>query len=607
MVASAGYDSYVATLKDADGSAVLAKANTKYIVRLAYVQKGAGTTRVNIDAGRKSAEASTTQKTASDGKLYDYSTATEVEGTAFGDFDDKNGVILGSVSETYPQGVQYATFNFTTGDMTDAIPEFNLVVTPQGVLGKYQGTGEGTWYGGVPQDENGGNKWGSSNWGRYTVVGLPEFEIQSIEIIEVKENETVVNFVKADEEILKKAASGTAFSAENTPANFEGKWYNTTDANFDSRVISAYPAAHANVYDFSALVPTVGSREYLSPRGIFVTKYEDKDVLKYMPYTYAEYAEKYNADIQSSGAVVADITPETALSKLNTVYNSAIYNAYRVSTAKLENGKTYKATITYKAPVAPNGINIKFIAAQDGSAVQTYNFLEGISIAQTDEWVTKTVYFNADLPTSGGAVAASTLYMNPYSKIDSYDYAEGRPELYISEIKVEAIEDAVFDEAAACLKDEVANAKNTQAIRMFFDYKTSADGSKIIIDGKEYEIAARGVIYHDGTKFVDTIYNNKTSTYFDLGNKKFAAEKTENFTNCWAYDEANSVVTFSNYIVGFNSPEKEALKLIARGYVKYIGEDGAIHTIYSAAINRSVDDIQELHDDSIENYETQVG
>ncbi len=621
MVSSAGYDCYVATLNDANGNPILAKANTEYVVRIAYVQQGAGLTRVNISAGRKTANATTTQAVQQDGLMTNYSTSTAVENSIFDDFNASRGTFLGSLSEYFYPGVQYATFNFITGDMSDAIPEFNLVITPQGLLGRY----DGTHYAGVPQDENGGNKWTSSNWGRYKIVGIPEFKIKSIEFMEVNKGETVVSFVKSDEEILKKATAGVEFSASNTPSNFEGKWYKTTVDNKADNVISAFPYAHAYVYDFSALEQSHSKREYLGSRGIYVTKCLDKDVLRYKPFTYHEYYLEYNTGL-STGKYNPDFTIEEQLADMNKVYTTELWNMYRVPTDALQNGKTYKVTVTYMAPTAPNGMSIQFSTGSDSSAVANNNYLGNLAVEQTDEWVTKSVYFVANLPTTitesdNGlddtfTVKSNILYLNPYSEIKEADivdddgileFAEGkRPELLISEIKVEIVEDALTAGGAACLKDDVATDNHQQAIRMFFNYKTSADGSKIIIDGNEFEIVSRGVIYKDGSNYAtnntfDLILGG-VSSEFNVDNKTFIAVKDKNFTNCWDYNDESGVLTYSNYITGFDLETQLNLKLIARGFVEYVGEDGATHILYSAAINRSVNGIRNSIGGSIENF-----
>jgi len=625
MVSSAGYDCYVATLKDADGNPVIAKANTEYVVRLAYVQKGAGVTRVNISAGRKATMASKTQEIQQDGLMTNFSTATAVENSIFDDFSVSKGTFLGQLCETYPEGVQYATFNFTTGDMANAVPEFNLVITPQGLLGRY----EGTHYAGVPQDEYGGNKWSSSNWGRYEVVGIPEFEIKSIEFLEVNDGETVINFIKADEQILKKAVAGSSFEGI-APANFEGKWYKTTDNNKTGNVISTFPYIHTNVYDFSALEQDHSKREYLGSRGMYVTKYDGREVLQYRPFTYEEYNEKYGTGL-ATGAYVPNQTIAKQLEIMNKVYTTELWNMYRVPTAALVNGKTYKATVTYKAPVAPNGISIQFTTGNDVSAVADNNYLDNLEVQQTNEWVTKTVYFVANLPTTVTkatdglddtfTVKSNLLYINPYSEIKEADivdnagvleFAEGkRPELYISDITVEAVDDALTVGGAACLKDEVAEAQGEQAIRVFFNYKTNANGTKIVIDGKEFNIVSRGVIYKNGDRYTLNntfdLINSQKSSEFNVDNNAYICKKESNFTNCWKYDEESGMLTFSNYIVDFDLEAQLDTRLIARGFVEYEGEDGATHILYSAAINRSVNGIKSANGNTIENFENEVG
>lgn len=192
------------------------------------------------------------------------------------------------------------------------------------------------------------------------------------------------------------------------------------------------------------------------------------------------------------------------------------------------------------------------------------------------------------------------------------EFAEDkRPELYISDIIVEVVDDALTIGGAACLKDEVAEAQGEQAIRVFFNYKTNANGTKIIIDGKEFKIVSRGVIYKSGDGYTLNntfdLINERKSSEFNVDNNALISRKEDNFTNCWKYNVETGMLTFSNYIVGFNLNTRLDTRLIARGFVEYEGEDGATHILYSVAINRSVNGIKYANGNTIENFENKIG
>lgn len=605
MVSTTGANSQVSTLLDASGAPLLAKSNTQYMVKLAYKQLGAGTVRVRVGAGRSTtyATSGTNVATREDTR---YQNISEVSGTAF----NAKYKTLGAASLDYSEDVQYAFFNFATGDFgTDYIPEFNISTSTDGVLGRYTGK----HYAGVPTNPNNpSDKWGSSNWGQYEIVGLPEFEIQSIEIIEVESGNSVV--VYNDGDTMVEGVKGS----ELIPDNFEKTVYKTTGNTRESNKLKVFPEDNSLVYDYNDVLENVKytQRTYIGCRGFAID--EAENALFYKPYTYDEYYDKYGVDIISSAALGegVSLTGDQKLAKLKQTYESSIWNMYRLPIEETVDGATYKVTFSYKNE-GEIPATLKFALGKLESVVDNEQqvLAETKVIAKTDEYTTATMFFTiehsatvtANQEGADDTHEALGKYLYVYFNHSVADVNQtGRPEVYLKDIVVENLGTVVGIPGASCLTEEAAEAASQQAMRVYFSYK-STTGSNIFIDDVEYEVLERGIIYANGAidKYTTVGGTEEAPTYkyygdIKVGNGYTTYAKSENLDTAWAYDETTQELWYSNYIRNFRAG-MENYKVLARGYIKFTdGENEYI--VYSNTVNRSIEYLKDNCTDKIEEF-----
>ncbi len=605
MVSTTGANSQVSTLLDASGAPLLAKSNTEYMVKLAYKQLGAGTVRVRVGAGRSTAYATSGINVAALESTR-YQNISEVSGTAF----NAKFKTLGAVSLDYSEDVQYAFFNFATGDFgTGYIPEFNITTSTDGVLGRYTGK----HYADVPTNpNNASDKWGSSNWGQYEIVGLPEFEIQSIEIIEVESGNSVV--VYNDGDTMVEGVKG----AELIPDNFEKTVYKTAGNTRESNKLKVFPEDNSFVYDYNDVLENVKytQRTYIGCRGFAID--EAENALFYKPYTYDEYYDKYGVDIISSAALGegVSLTGDQKLAKLKQAYESSIWNMYRLPIEETVDGATYKVTFSYKNEgEIPATLCLALGKLESVVDSEQQVLAETKVIAKTDEYTTATMFFTiehsamvtANVEGADDTHEALGKYLYVYFNHSVADVNQtGRPEVYLKDIVVENLGTVVGIPGASCLTEDAAEAASQQAMRVYFSYK-STTGSNIFIDDVEYEVLERGIIYANGAidKYTTVGGTEGAPTYkyyggIKVGNGYTTYAKSENLDTAWAYEEATQELWYSNYIRNFRAG-MENYKVLARGYIKFTdGENEYI--VYSNTVNRSIEYLKDNCTDKIEEF-----
>lgn len=140
-------------------------------------------------------------------------------------------------------------------------------------------------------------------------------------------------------------------------------------------------------------------------------------------------------------------------------------------------------------------------------------------------------------------------------------------------------------------------------------YSESGDNTAKYNNSSGQDINAGVYKSGDGYTLNNTfdLIKERKSSEFNVDNNALISRKEDNFTNCWKYNVETGMLTFSNYIVGFDLNTRLDTRLIARGFVEYEGEDGATHILYSVAINRSVNGIKSANGNTIENFENKIG
>ena len=625
MVLTSGNTSNVYTLRDAEGKAITAEPGAKYMVKVAYKQLGAGTISLAVGAGRPADKVGQTSLATAGGK---HSSSTD----AADDLYNSDYKTLGKVENVIDSEIKYADYEFVLpADFTGA-PEFNLSVSSNGLLVKsdYVGDGNGNY-----ELEDGSKIYysqsvtgfGHKDWYRYQVLDVPEFEIQSIDIVKIESDEVALVHQFYDKgvgykEVINVGKVGADATA-NAPANFEGKWY-TNGANTNN-VLSTYPAKDAVVYDYGVVVKKIGYgdnvRNYVGVRGIHTVFTKDGEetihALQYKPHTYADAYEWTGKGLMGEAEMPNEATQ---LKNMKDIYGKGLWNMYRIGVAE---AGTYKITLKYKATVS-SPVEFRFAVGTDYSVVDSstniYLKTNYKVNESTDGFVTKDIFVtvdNAALVTEGEegrddnfAAYSKYLYLHFYHDVDNATFSDGatQPEILISDIELKEV-DAVNVGGASALTEEAAAEVGKQAMRVYFSYKTN-DGDHIIIDGVEYAIKERGFLYGNGAiaSYTSNLTAGQTDKegnpvaasylYRGLYTSKVVSKINANFNNCWAYDEATSELTFSNYISSFG-PELLDTKLLARAYVIFEDAEGNEFTVYSGLINRSINGIKAAGDVNI--------
>lgn len=594
------------TLLDEEGKPLVAESNTEYIVNISYKQTGAGRIALRFGAGRSTTAVNTT---AGDhgaiGQVAAGNTSFDNTNRAayyiYWGTDFKNNVSGGTVTlDHVDDKVQTYSFGLKVGDLSGKIPEFNMVARGYGFLVEGVST----------EAADNGNY-------EYKIHSVPTVEIYSIQIVKVGSNENIVAFNGSSNNVGSSLVyrAGVAGSDVEAPANFENRWYvgnGGTTSIFDGKV----PAARlTNLYDYNSVLDNVGysQRAYIGCRGIFINEFE-KDgetiqALQYKPYTYDEYYEKYSVGLKSSAA--EEKTDAEKLAIMKEIYGTQSWAMYRLPIDPITDGSTYKITMTYKVNnVSENKpLRLQFTLGQfsNGSSMSADvgYYLEDEFRFTTDtgeEYKTSTFFLTPEfcatvtengLADDNFAAYANYLYIHFYHDVDDITFSTGRPEAVFSQFDVEKLGEVVVADGVSCLNDDAAAQARSQAMRVYFSYKTT-NGTHIEIDGVEYEILERGFVYKNGktagytkNKGSEEKPNYRYIGGMTKGNGLIESKVNANFHKCWAYDEVSNMLTFSNYIKDIPA-SMESSKLIVRGYVTFQDAEGNVMTVYSNLVNRSV-------------------
>ena len=603
------------TIVGADGKPVVAEPNTEYIINISYKQTKPGRIGLRIGAGRSTSKATATTANTGDlgqnsaiagsttyinngnrGGYYINFGATDFPAT-FNQGADALHLTAGTVDTT----VQTYSFGIKTKSLEGMIPEFNMISVDFGTMGRY-----------VSTDENGNHT--------YECVGVPEVEIYSIQILKVGSNENVVAFNGFSNNVGSSLVykAGVAGSEVEVPDNFEDCWYKSNSATtsvFDGKVPNTKLTP---LYDYGAVVKNIGygdggPRNYIGVRGITTVLAKDGEetihALQYKPRTYAEAFEWTGVGLKGEAEMPDEATQ---LKNMKEICGRGLWNMYRIGVA---NAGTYKITLKYKATVS-SPVTFRFAVGSQNNVVDSntniYLNNQGPNYTvseSTDGFVTKELFITVDNTSmvtedeanlgrdDNFAAICNYLYLHFYHDVDNATFSDGatQPEILISDIELKEV-DAVNVGGASALTDEAVERVGKQAMRVYFSYKTD-DGDNIIIDGKEYAIKERGFLYNDGA--IDAYTTNGCYKGLNEVNCKFISKINANFNNCWAYDEATSELTFSNYIGGFKEQLHDS-KVLARAYVIFEDAEGNEFTVYSGLINRSINGILDAGDVNIE-------
>ena len=272
---------------------------------------------------------------------------------------------------------------------------------------------------------------------------------------------------------------------------------------------------------------------------------------------------------------------------------------------KLTDNTTYKLTVTYKANIE-NSLGFNIVGATGDNMYVDYSCFEGYlntsiyEIVPTSDYKTVDIFFTASIK---GTVAEQSagddikdVKGNGWAYLVIIDENQSdNDSILIRDLEITEIKNALNIGGASLLTDEgYAAAENTQAIRYYFSYTTSKDedGAKIRLGNKFYTIAKRGFLYRNGAtdKYADENSVTKEGmniTAAENNSDIIVKSKSTELNKCYLYDYDTNNLCFSTYVSKYTK-EMYSLKLMVRGFVTLIDEEGNEFTIYSAPINRSV-------------------
>lgn len=273
---------------------------------------------------------------------------------------------------------------------------------------------------------------------------------------------------------------------------------------------------------------------------------------------------------------------------------------------KVEEQVTYKLSFSYLPESLNNGFNINLRTASYANFGSFYMYVEGDEAddiytindtnSQVGQWNEAEIFFTANLDGElkhdipGYDFEAITTGFDALFIAMSND---GGERLQMKDFVITPIENALTAGGASFLEGEAEEVAQGQAIRYYFDYKTT-DGKKIILDNKEYEIIERGVIFRNADTYAK-VHDwgmskqrtpSSTVAYRDDAALRVFGIGGDELTKCWEYYENTNTLRYSYYVYGFGINDER--ELMARGFITFKDADGNIFTIYSADRNRSV-------------------
>ncbi len=291
---------------------------------------------------------------------------------------------------------------------------------------------------------------------------------------------------------------------------------------------------------------------------------------------------------------------------------SEITRMFRLS--KVEDNATYKLTVKYKASVKTE-MGFGIAGANGNNMYMNTSYFEGdestviYNIKNTDSYIEADIYFTASLKgvvtdqsTSDDIKSSNGCDWAYLTLLDSAE--TGTNEIWISQLTLTKIDNAINVGGARLLTEQAYTAENKQAIRFHFSYNTVVSETesgentlKLLLGDKSFEIVARGFLFRNGAvdKYADEcdehFVTKEGMTYkaaqFSSDSELIYRVKTENFEECWNYDQNTGVLDFSTYIAGYTE-DMYNRKLMVRGFVTFKDEAGNEFTVYSSTINRSV-------------------
>ena len=540
------YDSFV--IRDENGVAAVPKANTKYAAIVTYKKIGNGDLEFTLTAGRTIA---TINKGYASNKIESNNSCDYIK------LNSTAGVNKTDSFDTH-------TFTFTTGDYTDEVPVLSLKVHPTGfwakrvegdsvVLAESAGGAEKTYY-------------------PYEIVDIPEVLIKEIKIIEVGADDSVITYKYYEDTDDYKGFYGDITEGKNGDIiNFpstkvvDNKWY-TDAAAMSPFTLTTYDGNDYTLYNgayYMTQTSDIFNSEYLSA----VELERDGETV---------YALKYDAE------------------KLG-YYNPR--RPFRLN--NVQDGHTYKVTFKYMAEQLSTDMTFDFVTGTTENAWgSNYAFGKANAPAfkaeevELNKWNEVTCYFTADLD---GNVKYAEEHGRDYTLTNTKDVLyiffvqlqAGKNTVYFSDFAVEDMDVVVGTGSASVLTDDAEKEAEQQAIRYYFNYETT-DGTDFTMDGKTFTVQERGFIYKNGT-----IANNSADIHGDkaalilanVDGKAIVKTTAKELNSCWAYEGGK--MTFSTYITGFDYNDER--KIMVRAYLTIKDEvTGALYTIYSDTINRSV-------------------
>lgn len=376
---------------------------------------------------------------------------------------------------------------------------------------------------------------------------------------------------------------GVRYSAKNTKTNYPVEYFVTKTAPYESaEEIHDAPEDKYFLNDYITLkVISFGGTNYYFVNGDYILSLEKNDIADERLALYVRSGDFYIDDV--------------SVTKLEYNIESELVDVYGMNAVKIgavDDNATYKVDFEY---VAKNDFGVGFFTA-DADNANSVGYAEGKDVAiynvdvVNDNLRKATTYVTVDKRGASDDAVGSDLYMYVIGDVTN---------ITVADVTAEKIKNAkggalVSNKGVSILKDVAEN--ETQAMRYYFNYDTTADGENIVIGGEVYSVKSRGFLIANGGELGGeqiTRTTAKTINAIDYNVK--------NLSKCWEATAngdtlGSDSLCYSIYVTGFGAVDgtyNNTNRLYVKGYV-VVEIDGTDYTFYAEEVNMTVSEVANL-------------
>ncbi len=536
------YSNYI--IRDKDGYPIVPKPNTKYAVTITYELIEEGNITLYLCADRK--------LSAIGGG------ANAVAPSGYSD----NYVASGLNMKGVKAGEQRThTYYLTTADFDNSVPMLSVHCLASSFMAERVASAPGS-----DGKEYTSYKVGETTYYPYKIVSTPHAVIRQVAVNQVEEGNVVVNYQN----------------------------YNS-DVGFSATVVDGKPNTPAIAIDNNSATPKLWYMDENCQKLANTSVFPVSDTTYYsVSYLATHLNDIKNANLYLGAGETTAVKDGKTVKALN--FKSDEYDMIRVGDAK--NGHTYKLSFSLMAKKLEKDIEINIATAVSWDAHRLNNSVNGKGYvikkdsvnADGQTWYDIEYYFTADpLDTNVDITETGVNYHTQNNRSNSVfmllNCGKSDCDLYFTNIVLSDLGEVITAAGASVLTEEVQQESGSQAMRFYFDYKTS-NGSDIIIGDNSLKVVERGFLYRDGT----LAYNMQELGGFNVAQHNIKTSVNSNFDTCWSYNTDTSTMTFSTYVKDLNVADVR--KIDVKAYIIIEDANKVTHFIHSDTVNRTIDGVK---------------